>query len=113
MKSAGLLRDMVVACLLAALAAAGAGAVTGHLDVGLGLAAGLTLGSLNGYLLQGLMDRGTPFAASGIFRILLFSSFALIAVLTLRSIAWTVPLGIGAAQLVMVVIAVRRGLRAR
>jgi len=113
MKSAGLLRDMVVACLLAALAAAGAGAVTGHLDVGLGLATGLTLGSLNGYLLQGLMNRGTPFAASGIFRILLFSSFALLAVLTLRSIAWTVPLGIGLAQLVMVVVAVRRGLRAR
>jgi hypothetical protein len=113
MKSAGLLRDMVVACALGALVAAGAGAVTGHLGVGVGLAAGLMLGSLNGYLLQGLMDRGTPFAASGIFRILLFSSFALIAVVTLRSIAWTVPLGIGLAQLVMVGVALRRGLRAR
>jgi hypothetical protein len=113
MKSAGLLRDMFVACALVALAAAAAGAATGHVGVGLGLAAGLMLGSLNGYLLQGLMDRGTPFAASGIFRILLFSSFALIAVLTLRSIAWTVPLGIGLAQLVMVGVALRRGLRAR
>jgi hypothetical protein len=113
MKSAGLLREMVVACMAAALVAAGAGAVAGHFDIGLGLAAGLALGSLNGHLMQSLMVRGTPFAASGIFRILLFSSFALIAVLTLRSIAWTVPLGIGLAQLVLVVVAVRRGLRAR
>jgi hypothetical protein len=113
MKSGGLLRDMVVACVLVALVAAGAGAATAHLGLGLGLAAGLMLGSLNGYLMQSLMVRGTPFAASGIFRILLFSSFALLAVLTLRSIAWTVPLGIGLAQLVMVAVALRRGLRAR
>lgn len=113
MKSGGLLRDMVVACSLAALAAAGAGAATGHLGVGLGLAAGLMLGSFNGYLMQGLMARGTPFAASGIFRMLLFSSFALIAVLTLRSIAWALPLGIGLAQLILAGVALRRGLRAR
>lgn len=113
MKSGGLLRDMIVACMLVALAAAGAGAVAGHLGVGLGLGAGLMLGSLNGYLMQSLMVRGTPFAASGILRILLFSSFALIAVFALRTIAWTVPLGIGLAQLIMVVVALRRGLRAR
>jgi hypothetical protein len=113
MMPSGLLRDMVGVCVLAALVAAGAGAATGHLGVGLGLAAGLMLGSLNGYLIQGLMERGTPFAASGTLRILLFSSFALIAVLALRSIAWTVPLGIGLAQLIMVAAALRRGLRAR
>jgi hypothetical protein len=113
MKSGGLLRDMVVTCAVIAVAAAGAGAITGHIATGLGLAAGLMLGSVNGYLIQGLMDRGTPFAASGVLRILLFSSFALAAAMALRSIAWTIPLGIGIAQLVMVGVGVRRGLRAR
>ena len=113
MKSGGLLRDVLVTCMIGAIASIAAGALTGHVATGFGLAAGLTLGSLNGYLIQGLMDRGTPFAASGILRIVLFSSLALLAVFALRPIAWTVPLGIGLAQLVMVVAGVRRGLRAR
>ena len=112
MKSGGLLRNMLVACALAALVAASAGVAIGRADIGLGLAAGLLLGSLNGYLIQELMARGTPFAASGVFRILLFSSFALLAAITLHAIAWTIPLGIGLAQLVLVAVGLRQGLRA-
>ena len=112
MKSGNLLRDMVVACALAAIASAAVGALTGHVAAGLGLSAGLMLGSLNGYMIQGLMARGTPFAASGLIRILFFSSLVLVAATALHGIAWTVPLGIGLAQLVMVAIGLRLGLRA-
>ena len=113
MKSGSLLRETVVTCAVLAIAAVAVGAVTGYLPQGLGLAAGLALGSLNGFLIQGLMARGTPFTASGLLRIMFFSSIVLIAALTLHvAIAWTLPLGIGLAQLVLVGVGVRQGLRA-
>jgi hypothetical protein len=112
MKSTSLLRDMVVTCAVMAIAAVAVGALTGYLPQGLGLAAGLALGSLNGFLIQGLMARGTPFAASGLLRIMFFSSLVLVAAFALHAIAWTLPLGIGLAQLVMVGVGVRQGLRA-
>ena len=112
MKAVGLLRNTVVACALAAAAAAFLGVATGHAGVGFGLSAGLLLGSLNGYLIQGLMARGTPFAASGVIRILAFSSLTVLAAFTLHAIAWTIPLGIGLAQLVLVGAGLRQGLRA-
>ncbi len=112
MTSGGMLRKTVVACIAISIATAVAGLITGHTTVGFGLAAGLLLGSFNGYLIQGLLSRGTPFLASSLIRILLFSSLVLIAALMLRSMSWTLPLGIGVAQLVMVVVGIRQGLRA-
>jgi hypothetical protein len=79
--------------------------------IGFGLAAGILLGSFNGYLIQGLLGRRTPFVASSLLRIVLFSSVVLLAALMLRGIAWTLPLGIGVAQLVLVVVGIRQGLR--
>jgi hypothetical protein len=111
MTSGGVLRKTVVACLVVSTATAVVGSITNHAAIGFGLAAGLLLGSFNGYLIQGLLTRGTPFFASSLLRIMLFSSVVLVAALTLHSLAWTLALGIGLAQLVMVVVGIRQGLR--
>ena len=105
-----MLRQTVVGCAILAVAAAVVASVAGHTGWGLGIAAGLLLGSLNGYLIQGLLGRGAPFVAASLLRIVFFSSLVLIAAFMLRGQAWTVALGIGLAQLVMVAVAVRRGL---
>ena len=111
MTSGGVLRQTVVACSVLSVAVAVVASASGHLGLGLGMAAGLMLGSVNGYLIQGLLNRGTPFVAASLLRILFFSSLVLIAALTMRGSAWTVALGIGLAQLVMVLAGVRSGLR--
>lgn len=111
MTSGGVLQKTVVACLVISVATAVVGSLTDHAVIGFGLAAGLLLGSLNGYLIQGLLTRGAPFFASSLLRIVLFSTVVLVAALLLRSMAWTIALGIGVAQLVMVAMGIRQGLR--
>jgi len=112
MTSAGVLRLTVIACAVLASAVAAAAALSGHLAIGIGIAAGLLLGSLNGYFIQLLLGRGTPFVAGSLLRLVMFSAIAIAAALMFRSSGWTVPLGIGVAQLVMVAAGVRQGLRA-
>lgn len=112
MTSGGVLRKTAVTCLVVSIAAAVGGSITGYPTIGFGLAAGLLLGSFNGYLIQGLLSRGTPFFASSLLRIVFFSSVVVVAALLLRGMAWTIALGIGSAQLVMVVVSIRQGLRA-
>ena len=111
MTSGGVLRQTVLACVAISVAIAAVASASGHAAIGLGVAVGLILGSANGYLIQGLLNRGAPFVAASLLRILFFSSLVLIAALTMRGSAWTVALGIGLAQLVMVVAGVRSGLR--
>ncbi|MFI5282797.1 MAG: hypothetical protein ACHQ0J_06665 [Candidatus Dormibacterales bacterium] len=111
MMSGGLLRATVTICAVLAGSVVGS-AFVGHPSVGLGLGAGLMLGSLNGYLIQLLFARGAPFRAASIMRLVMFSSVAVLAALLLREVAWSFPLGIGTAQLVMVGAGVRQGLRA-
>jgi len=112
MRSVGLLKTTVTACAALAAAVVVGSALAGHLPLGLGIAAGLLLGSINGYLIQGLLGRGTPMVAASLLRLVMFSSIVLIAALMLGTAAWTLPLGIGVAQLVMVGAGVRQGLRA-
>lgn len=111
MISGGVLKTTAVGCWIAAAAALAAGVATGHPVTGAGLAVGFMLGSANGYLLQSLLGRGTPFMASTLFRLVFFSSLVVLAALILRSAAWTVPLGIGLAQLVLAGAGLRQGLR--
>jgi len=112
MRSGGVLKITVTACaFLAAIIAIGA-ALFGHLSLGMGIGAGLVLGSLNGYLLQALLGRGTPMVAGSLLRLVVFTSVVLVAALMLGSAAWTLPLGIGLAQLVLVGAGIRQGLRA-
>jgi len=106
-----LLRQNAIACAVLAVAVALGTAVAGHPTLGFGLASGLLLGSLNGYLIQGLLGRGAPFVAASLLRLVFFSSLVLLAALTLRGNAWTLALGLGLAQLVMAGVAIRRGLR--
>ncbi|HYM96622.1 MAG TPA: hypothetical protein VET26_04945 [Candidatus Sulfotelmatobacter sp.] len=112
MMSGGVVKVTVAACAVLALAAAVGGVVSGHPGLGLGLAGGLLLGSLNGFFIQSLLGRGTPFVAGSLLRLVMFTAVALLAVLALRGVGWTVPLGIGVAQLAMVGAGVRQGLRA-
>jgi len=93
------------------LVVAAGSAVFGYAPAGLALAAGLMLGSLNGYLIRSLMERGTPFRAASVLRLVGLSAVVLGAALLLRNVAWAFPLGIGIAQLVMVGAGVRQGLR--
>jgi hypothetical protein len=111
MTSGGLLRRTVLACVVAAVIAVGIGTLIGRNAYGFGIAAGLLLGSANGYLMDGLMARGAPFVAASLLRILFFSSLVLAAAVIFRSNAWTLALGIGCAQLVMVGVGIRQGLR--
>ena len=112
MRSGGVLKMTVTACALLAAAIVGGAALIGHLPLGIGIAAGLLLGSLNGYVLQALLGRGAPMVAGSLARLVMFSLLAIGAALVLGTAAWTVPLGIGLAQLVMVAAGVRQGLRA-
>jgi hypothetical protein len=112
MRSGGLLKTTVTACAALAAAVVVGSALTGHFPLGLGIAAGLLLGSINGYLIQVLLGRGTPMVAGSLLRLVMFSSIVLIAALMLGTAAWTLALGIGVAQLVMVVAGVRQGLQA-
>jgi hypothetical protein len=109
--SGGVLRQTLLACAVLSVAIAVVASAIGHTAIGLAMAVGLMLGSANGYLIQGLLNRGAPFVAASLLRIVLFSSLVLIAALTMRGSAWAVALGIGLAQLVMVVAGVRSGLR--
>lgn len=112
MMSGGVLRLTVIACAVLASTVAVAAGLTGHLSIGIGIAAGLLLGSLNGYLIQMLLGKGAPFMAASLARLVALSSIAILAALLFRGSGWTVPLGIGVAQLVMVGAGVRQGLRA-
>jgi O-antigen/teichoic acid export membrane protein len=101
-----------IGCAVLAAAIVVASTLAGHVGFGVGLAAGLLVGSLNGYMIQELLARRTPFRAASLMRLVAFSSMVLIAALVFGTQAWTVPLGIGLAQLVMVAAGVRQGLRA-
>ena len=112
MKLAGVARDTVVAsAALAAVIVLVAG-VAGNLSLGLGLGAGLVIGSFNGRLVVGTLDMGTHFVASSVVRMAVLSATAVLAALVFGIAAWSVLLGVGAAQLIMVAASVRQGLRA-
>jgi len=86
-------------------------AVSGHAPAGLGIALGLVIGSANGYLIVALLDRNSSFLFASLMRLASLTALAVGGALLLQSAAWTVLLGVGAAQLVMVAAGVRRGLR--
>jgi hypothetical protein len=106
-----ILHETVVACATLALAAAVAAAVAGHTTFGIGIAAGLLIGSTNGYLMVALLDQEASFLFLSLMRLAVLSAVAVGAALLLQSSAWTVILGVGAAQLIMVAAGVRQGLR--
>jgi O-antigen/teichoic acid export membrane protein len=111
MRSGGMLKVTMVGCAVLAAVTVVGSALTGHLGFGVGLAAGLVLGSVNGYAILGLLARKAPFRIASLMRLVAFSALVLVAAVAFGPQAWTVPLGIGLAQLVMVAAGVRQGLR--
>jgi O-antigen/teichoic acid export membrane protein len=107
-----MLKVTTAGCAVLAAATVVVSALTGHLGPGIGLATGLVLGSFNGYVIQGLLAYRATFRTASLMRLVGFSSLVVIAALIFGTQAWTVPLGIGIAQLVMVAAGVRQGLRA-
>jgi O-antigen/teichoic acid export membrane protein len=101
-----------IGCAVLAAAIVVAGTLFGHISVGIGLAAGLLLGPVNGYAFQELLVRRAPLRIASLIRLVAFSSLVLLAAVIFGTQAWTLPLGIGLAQLVMVGAGVRQGLRA-
>lgn len=106
-----MLRETVVASLFLAAVVIVASMLFKRLDVGMGLAAGLVIGSANGYLLVASLGRRAPFVAASMVRLALLTSTALVVALVLHSAIWAVALGVGVAQIVMTAVAVRAGLR--
>ncbi|HKW73336.1 MAG TPA: hypothetical protein VJQ08_10965 [Candidatus Dormibacteraeota bacterium] len=111
MTSGILLRQTAVGCAVLGVAVVVGASLAGHPGAGLGVGAGLLLGSLNGYLIDGLLGRGAPFVAGSLLRLVFFSSLVLLAAFVLRGNAWTVALGIAVAQLVLVAFSIRTGLQ--
>ena len=107
-----MLRETVLASAALAVAMILLAAVTGHLTFGLSVAAGLILGSGNGYLVLALLKQGTPMVAGAIFRLIPITALVLIASLVFGMFVWPAVLGLAAAQLVMVAACVRQGMRA-
>jgi hypothetical protein len=111
-RSGGVLKMTTIGCALLAAATLAGSALAGHLAFGAGIAVGLMMGPVNGYAIQELLVRGTPFRIASLMRLVALSSLVLLAALIFGTEAWTVPLGIGLGLLVMVAAGVRQGLRA-
>jgi hypothetical protein len=106
-----MLRESVAASVALAALAVAVAATVGHFSVGIGLAAGLVIGAFNAHAVVGVLDRKVPFVVGTIGRLAFFSLAAIAVAALLRSDAWSVLLGVGIAQVVMVAAAVRLGLR--
>jgi hypothetical protein len=107
-----MLRETVVASAVLATTITLLAGLAGHLTFGLSVAAGLMLGSGNGYLVLALLNHGTPFVAGSLFRLVSITALALAASLVLGLSMWPALFGLAAAQLVMVAASVRQGMRA-
>ncbi|HEX3508583.1 MAG TPA: hypothetical protein VHW94_09355 [Candidatus Dormibacteraeota bacterium] len=107
-----MLRDSVVASATLAVAVTAVFAAFGQTASGMGIAAGLLLGSANGFAIQAFLGRDTPFLAASMFRLVTLSALGLLLALAFGISAWPVMIGVAGAQLVMVGAGVRQGLRA-
>ena len=107
-----MLRDTVIASAILAVLVVSMSAALGQPAIGVGLAAGLLLGSANGFAIAGLLGQSAPFLAGSMLRLVVFSALGLLLAIVLGVSAWPVMLGVGGAQLVMVAAGVRQGLRA-
>jgi hypothetical protein len=107
----GIPGDTLAGSLALGLLVTSVAAASGHLAAGLGIALGLVIGAANGYLIMALLDRNSSFLIASLMRLASLTALAIGAALVLQSSAWSLLLGVGAAQLVMVAAGVRRGLR--
>jgi hypothetical protein len=102
---------MVTSLVLAAAVVVGA-ELAGQTLLGAGVAIGLVVGSLNGFIIKAALDRSAPMLITSFLRLSLFTLLGLVAARIVGGSVWPVVAGIAAAQLVMVGIGVRQGRRA-
>jgi hypothetical protein len=100
------------ASLFLAAAVIVAAGVSGHASLGIGVGVGLILGSINGFIIQFVLDRRAPILPTSVLRLALISLLALVAARFAGGSIWPVVIGVGFAQLVMVGVGVRQGRRA-
>ena len=107
-----MLRETVIVSAVMALVATSIAGLLGQIGIGIGIAAGLILGSANGYAIDALLGRGAPFLAGSMLRLATFSALALLMAVAFGISAWPAVIGVAGAQLVMVGAGVRQGMRA-
>ena len=99
------LRITVSVCLVAALLSATVASAVGQRGAGLALAAGLLIGSCNGYLARGAVGAELDFRATSAARLLLLSAAALgVAALIDFSVMPFAIAGLGLAQVALAVV---------
>jgi hypothetical protein len=105
-------RNAALVCAGAAVIAAVVGLVVGHPAPGGALATGLAIGSINGAIAAKLINLPLPFLATSLLRIITLSMIGIAIGLAfgLANI-WLVILGLGIAQVVLAVAALRESLR--
>jgi hypothetical protein len=106
-----MLKETVIVCAILALIATSIAGLFGQLSMGVGFAAGLLLGSANGYAIDALLGQSAPFLAASMLRLAGFSAVGLLLAVAIGISAWPVMIGVAGAQLVMVGAGVRQGLR--
>ena len=98
----------LIGCLAAAVVTFVALSIAGEVRVGLAVALGLVLGSVNGLLAQRALDAGVSVRLSSVPRLGLLTLVAIGGGLLIGlSYAWLVILGVAGAQLVLVAVAAR------
>lgn len=109
-----LVRNAALVCAGAAVVAAVVGVLVGHPGPGGALATGLAIGSINGAMAARLISLPIPFLATSLLRIVTLSMIGIAIGLAfgLANI-WLVILGLGIAQVVLAVAALRESLRIR
>jgi hypothetical protein len=107
-----MLRETVIASAVLALVVTTIAGLFGQFNLGVGLAAGLLLGSANGYAIRALLGHATPFLAASMLRLATLSALALLLAVAFGISAWAVMIGVAGAQLVMVGAGVRQGMQA-
>ena len=112
MRAGSIQRETLIASLFLAVAVVVAANLAGQALLGAGVAVGLVVGSLNGFIIKAALDRRAPMLVTSFLRLSLFTLLGLLAARILGGSVWPVVAGIAAAQLVMVGIGVRQGRRA-
>ena len=98
----------VIACAAMALAAVVLGFALGQPRAGAALAAGLVIGSGNGFLARSAVGFGAAFLATSVGRLVLLSGAGIGAGLLLGlDVAWWSLVGLGVAQFVLALAGVR------
>jgi len=102
MRSPSPVQTTAIACAAMAIVAFMVGFVAGHPRPGLAFAAGLLIGSANGFLTLRALALGTAFPATSVLRLVILSAAALAAGALLGfDVAWLALLGVAAAQLIL------------